>query len=73
MCGCDLPWVYDQELGTNNYSVRESFCLPILDDSGGLSALWNIMCSTALDFGHRANSRLASNRITVRKICLARI
>ena len=35
MCGCDLPWVYDQELGTNNYSVRESFCLPILDEFVG--------------------------------------
>ena len=36
-----------------------------------LSALLNIMRSTALDFGHRVNSRLSSDRITFRKICLA--
>ena len=24
VCGCDLPWAYDQELGTINHSVRES-------------------------------------------------
>ena len=34
-CGCDLPWAYDQELSTNNYSVRESFCLSILDEFVG--------------------------------------
>ena len=25
VCGCDLPWAWNQELGTNHYSVRESF------------------------------------------------
>jgi len=39
VCVCvwmdDLPWAYDQELGTNNYSVRETFCLPILDEFVG--------------------------------------
>jgi len=38
-----------------------------------VSALFNIMRSTALDFGHQANSRLSSNRITFRQICLATI
>jgi len=34
-CRCDLPWAYDQELGINNYSVRKSLCLSILDEFVG--------------------------------------
>ena len=32
---CDLPWAYDQELDTNNYSVRESLCVSILNEFVG--------------------------------------
>jgi len=35
VCGCNLPRANDQELGTNNYSVRESLWLSILDEFVG--------------------------------------
>ena len=35
VCGCDLPLVNNQELGTNNYSVREPLCPSILDEFVG--------------------------------------
>ena len=63
LCFDFLPILSDELFSAFNYS---QFLMSLL-------ATWNILRSTAADFGHRANSQLSSNRITFRKICLARM